>query len=87
MLTFIGDLNCSPLKGDVTGDSAITAADALTVLSAYVGGTTGALPADSYGPVADVTLEPASGLPCGDGNIGLDDVLGLLLKATGMDSY
>lgn len=87
MLTFIGDLNCRPVKGDVTGDGTITAADALTVLRAYVGGTTGTLPVDVYGPVADVSLDPASGLPCGDGNIGLDDVLGLLQKAIGMDAY
>jgi hypothetical protein len=79
MLTFMGDLNCSPLKGDVNGDGRITATDALTVLRAFVAGT--ALPA------GDVTLDPASGLPCGDGVIGLDDVLKLIQKATGFNPY
>jgi FtsP/CotA-like multicopper oxidase with cupredoxin domain len=79
MLTFIGDLNCSPLKGDVNGDGKITAIDALTVLRAFVAGT--ALPA------GDVSLDPASGLPCGDGVIGLDDVLKLIQKATGFNPY
>jgi hypothetical protein len=53
----------------------------LIVLRAFVAGTTGTLPAS-----ADVTLDP-SGLPCGDGAIGLDDVLMLLRKAVGMSSY
>jgi hypothetical protein len=79
MLTFIGDLNCSPLKGDVNGDSKITVIDALTALRAFVAGT--ALPA------GDVSLDASSGLPCGDGVLGLDDVLKLLQKATGFNPY
>ena len=79
ILTFIGDLNCSPLRGDVNGDGKITPIDALTVLRAYVAGT--ALPA------GDVSLDPASGLPCGNGTIDLVDVLLLLQKATGFNPY
>ena len=84
MLTFMGDLNCSPLKGDVNGDSRITSIDALTVLRAFVGGTTNTLPAS-----ADVSIDPLdpSGLPCGNGVIDLDDVLKLLQKATGFNPY
>jgi len=82
ILTFMGDLNCSPLKGDVNGDGRITAIDALTVLRAFVGGTTNTLPAS-----ADVSLDPASGLPCGNGTIDLVDVLMLLQKATGFNPY
>jgi hypothetical protein len=82
ILTFIGDLNCSPLKGDVNGDGRITAIDALTVLRAFVGGTTNTLPAS-----ADVSLDPTSGLPCGNGTIDLVDVLLLLQKATGFNPY
>ncbi len=82
MITFLGDLNCSPLKGDVNGDGRITAIDALTVLRAFVGGTTNTLPAS-----ADVSLDPASGLPCGNGTIDLFDVLLLLQKATGFNPY
>ncbi len=87
MLTFMGDLNCSPLKGDVNGDGKITATDVLTVLRSFVAGTTGSLPVNAYGPVADVSLEPVSGLPCGNGVIDLDDVLKLLQKATGINPY
>ena len=79
ILTFMGDLNCSPLKGDVNGDGKITSIDALTVLRAVVAGT--ALPA------GDVSLDPASGLPCGNGSIDLVDVLLLLQKATGFNPY
>jgi FtsP/CotA-like multicopper oxidase with cupredoxin domain len=79
ILTFMGDLNCSPLNGDVNGDGKITAIDALTVLRAFVAGT--ALPA------GDVSLDPASGLPCGNGTIDLVDVLLLLQKATGFNPY
>lgn len=79
MITFLGDLNCSPLRGDVNGDSRISPIDALTVLRAYVAGT--ALPA------GDVSLDPASGLPCGNGAIDLVDVLLLLQKATGFNPY
>jgi hypothetical protein len=82
MLTFMGDLNCSPLRGDVNGDGRITAVDAITVLQAFVAGTTNTLPAG-----ADVTLEPVSGLPCGNGTIDLVDVLLLLQKATGFNPY
>jgi FtsP/CotA-like multicopper oxidase with cupredoxin domain len=82
MLTFLGDLNCSPLKGDVNGDGRISPIDALTVLRAFVGGTTNTLPAG-----ADVSLDPASGLPCGNGTIDLVDVLMLLQKATGFNPY
>jgi hypothetical protein len=82
MLTFMGDLNCSTLRGDVSGDSRITAVDALTVLQAFVAGTTNTLPAG-----ADVSLEPISGLPCGDGTVDLVDVLMLLQKATGFNPY
>ena len=87
MLTFMGDLNCSPLKGDVNGDGKITAIDALTVLRAIVTDTTGSLPVTAYGPVADVSLEAASGLPCGNGAIDLDDVLKLVQKASGFNPY
>jgi FtsP/CotA-like multicopper oxidase with cupredoxin domain len=87
MLTFAGDLNCSPLKGDVTGDGTVTAADALTVLRAFVNGTTAGLPANTYGPLADVSLDRASELPCGDGIIDLDDILKLLQKTVGLDTY
>jgi hypothetical protein len=82
MLTFMGDLNCSTLRGDVSGDSRITAVDALTVLQAFVAGTTNTLPVG-----ADVSLEPISGLPCGDGTVDLVDVLMLLQKATGFNPY
>jgi FtsP/CotA-like multicopper oxidase with cupredoxin domain len=83
MLTFIGDLNCSPLKGDATGDGRITVVDVLTVLQAFVNGTTNTLPAGvDVGPV-----DPSSGLPCGDGIIDLQDVLLLLQKATHMDTF
>jgi FtsP/CotA-like multicopper oxidase with cupredoxin domain len=82
ILTFIGDLNCSPLKGDVNGDGRITTVDAVTVLQAFVAGTTNTLPAS-----ADVSLDPASGLPCGNGTIDLLDVLLLLQKATGFNPY
>lgn len=82
MLTFVGDLNCSPLRGDVTGDGKITAIDALTVLRDFVAGTTTTLPNGDVGP-----LDPVSGLPCGNGAIGLDDVLLLLQKATALDTY
>jgi len=89
MLTFTGDLNCSPLKGDVNGDGKITAVDALTVLRAFVAGTTNTLPVNAYGPVADVgPIDLTSGLPCGNnGVIDLDDVLKLLQKATGFNPY
>jgi hypothetical protein len=87
MLTFIGDLNCSPLKGDVTGDGKVGPLDAMTVLQAYVAGTTNTLPVNAYGPVADVSLDTASGLPCGNGLIDLDDVLRLLQKVTGLNPY
>jgi FtsP/CotA-like multicopper oxidase with cupredoxin domain len=83
ILTFIGDLNCSPLKGDATGDGMITVVDVLTVLNAVVAGTTNALPAGvDVGPV-----DPSSGLPCGDGVVDLQDVLLLLQKATHMDTF
>jgi FtsP/CotA-like multicopper oxidase with cupredoxin domain len=83
ILTFIGDLNCSPLKGDATGDGKITVVDVLTVLRAYVAGTTNTLPASVDVAPADLS----SGLPCGDGAIDLSDVLLLLRKAVALDSY
>ena len=83
ILTFIGDLNCSPLKGDATGDGKVTVPDALTVLRAFVAGTTNTLPAGTdVGP-----LDPSSGLPCGDGAIDLQDVLVLLQKGTGLNVW
>jgi FtsP/CotA-like multicopper oxidase with cupredoxin domain len=83
ILTFIGDLNCSPLKGDATGDGKITVTDVLTVLEAYVAGTTNTLSAG----VDVAPADPSSGLPCGDGTIDLSDVLLLLTKAVALDAY
>lgn len=82
MLTYLGDLNCSPFKGDVDGDLKITVADVISILRASTAGTK--LPAGDVWPFDAVT-----GLPCGDGDgtISLPDVIAVLRKAVGANPY
>lgn len=84
MLTFVrSDLpgkNCSPLKGDASGDGIITLADALLALRGLVNNT--------FVPsTMDVDPDATTGLPCGNGVAEITDVLLILRKAFGMNPY
>ena len=91
MLTFLASWdpatqNCSPFKGDLSGDGHINVIDALTVLRLVV--------SNGYDQRGDVTtLSPdapyVNGLPCGKGTgpLTISDALAILQKAVGMNPY
>lgn len=99
MLAFVGAYpdgqDCSPLKGDVTGDGKIDASDVLAVLRMYMGIATAY---DGNKHLADVSPLSANGYPCGEykvltstpavpAAVDLTDVLLILRKAAGMNPY
>jgi FtsP/CotA-like multicopper oxidase with cupredoxin domain len=75
--SFAPGASCSPFKGDLNGDGAITVVDVLMALNLVVN--------NGYDARADVMPLSANGLPCGNGTLDLTDALSLLKKAMGIN--
>ncbi|ADI84783.1 Ig-like domain-containing protein [Geobacter sulfurreducens] len=73
------------IKGDVDGDGAITANDALIVLKAVADPTLLTSTVQSMGDVAPV--DPVTSKPVGNGKIDINDVLILLRRAVGLTTW
>ena len=77
--------NIAIIKGDVDGDGAITANDALIVLKAVADPTLLTSTVQTMGDVAPVV--PVTSKPVGNGKIDINDVLILLRRAVGLTTW
>lgn len=77
--------NIAIIKGDVDGDGAITANDALIVLKAVADPTLLTSTVQTMGDVAPV--DPVTSKPVGNGKIDINDVLILLRRAVGLTTW
>jgi hypothetical protein len=89
MLTFLASwnpatMNCSPFKGDLSGDGVITLLDALMVMQLVASHGY-----DAKGDVSNAAGLLTNGLPCGKGSgpLSLFDAMFVLNKALGANPY